>query len=544
MYHLARPALYRTAVVISTMLVTALGVVAAPTVASAADPVIAAAGDISCSSTTVQTDRCHMKATSDLLVNAGLSAVLTLGDEQYQNGEYTNFNNYYDKSWGRVKSITYPAPGNHEYQTAGASGYYDYFNGVGVQTGRAGNRSGGYYSYDIGTWHMIALNSNDACTIVSCAAGSAQETWLKADLAAHTNYCTLAYWHHPSFNSGNGGNLSAMSAILNDLYNANADVMLGGHAHDYERFAPQNASGGLDNARGIRQFVVGTGGAFWTSFGTIKANSQVRQNSTYGVLKMTLHPTSYDWQFVPEAGGTFTDSGTGTCHGGTPDTTKPSAPGTLQATAGAGQVGLTWKASTDNVGVTGYNIFRGSTQVGSVDGTTTSYTDTGVAPGTYSYTVKAVDGAGNVSDPSNSATATVADTTKPGAPGLLTATGGTAQVGLSWQASTDDVGVTSYVVFRGSTQVGSVNGTTTTYTDTGRPAGTYSYTVVAKDAAGNTSDPSNSATATVPDTTKPSAPGSLQATGSAKQVALNWQASTDDVGVTSYVIFRGATQAG
>jgi len=336
MYHLARPALVRTAVVLSTMLVAALWALA-PARASAADPVIAAAGDISCSSTTVQTDRCHMKATSDLLVNAGLSAVLGLGDEQYQNGEYTNFVNYYDKSWGRVKSITYPAPGNHEYQTTGASGYYDYFNGVGNQTGRAGDRSKGYYSFDIGTWHLIALNSNDACTIVSCAAGSAQETWLKADLAAHTNFCTLAFWHHPSFNSGNGGNLSAMQPELQDLYNANADVMLGGHAHDYERFAPQNPSGAADNARGIRQFVVGTGGAFWTSFGTIKANSQVRQNSTYGVLKMTLHPTGYDWQFVPEAGGTFTDSGTGSCHG-TADTTKPSAPGSLTATAGAGQV--------------------------------------------------------------------------------------------------------------------------------------------------------------------------------------------------------------
>ncbi|OLE09740.1 MAG: alkaline phosphatase, partial [Cyanobacteria bacterium 13_1_40CM_2_61_4] len=244
-----------------------------------------------------------------LLVNAGLSGVLTLGDEQYQNGALSDFNNSYDKSWGRVKSITHPAVGNHEYQTTGAAGYFDYFNGVGNQTGPAGDRSKGYYSFDIGTWHLIALNSSDQCTIVSCTLGSPQETWLKADLAAHANFCTLAYWHHPSFNSGNGGNLSAMQPELQDLYNANADVILGGHAHDYERFAPQNPSGQLDNARGIRQFVVGTGGAFFTALGTTKPNSQVRQNDTYGVLKLTLHPTSYDWQFVPEAGKTFTDSG-------------------------------------------------------------------------------------------------------------------------------------------------------------------------------------------------------------------------------------------
>ena len=161
-----------------------------------------------------------------------------------------------------------------------------------------------------------------------------------------------------------------MQAIFQDLYNADADVVLGGHAHDYERFAPQNPSAQLDTARGIRQFVVGIGGAFFTALGTAKPNSQVRQNNTYGVLKLTLHPTSYDWQFVPEAGKTFTDSGSGTCHGSTPtpDTTKPTAPGNLTATAGQGQVALNWQASTDNVGVTGYRVYRGGTQIASVAG--------------------------------------------------------------------------------------------------------------------------------------------------------------------------------
>jgi fibronectin type 3 domain-containing protein len=509
---------------------------------SAADPVIAAAGDISCSSLTVQTDRCHQKATSDLLVNAGLSAVLTLGDAQYQNGGFSDFMNYYDKSWGRVKSITYPSVGNHEYQTTGAAGYFDYFNGTGNANGRAGNRSNGYYSFDVGTWHLISLNSNDQCTIVACSSGSAQDTWLKADLAAHTNYCTLAFWHHPSFNSGNGGNLSAMQPLLQDLYNADADVILGGHAHNYERFAPQNPSAQLDNSRGIRQFVVGTGGAFFTSIGSPKANSQVRQNTTYGVLKMTLHPAGYDWVFVPEAGGSFTDSGSGSCHGTTPpptDTTKPTAPGNLTATAGTGQVALSWQASSDNVGVTGYRIFRGATQINTVNGSTTSYTDTGLAPGPYSYTVRAVDAAANLSDPSNTASATVLDTTKPTAPANLTATAGTGQVALSWQASTDNVGVTGYRIFRGATQINTVNGSTTSYTDTGLAPGPYSYTVRAVDAAANLSDPSNTASATVLDTTKPTAPQNLSASANGPlQVDLSWDASSDNVGVTGYKVYR------
>src|SRR5207237_3184 len=194
----------------------------------------------------------------------------------------------------------------------------------------------------------------------------------------------------------------------------------------------------------IRQFVVGTGGAFFTALGTTKPNSQVRQNDTYGVLKLTLHPTSYDWQFVPEAGKTFTDSGSTACHGTAPppDTTKPTAPGTLTATGSAGQVAVSWQASSDNVGVTGYRVFRGSTQVGSVNGSTTSYTDTGLGAGTYSYTVKAIDAAGNLSDPSNTASGTVPDTTKPTAPGTLTAAARSARLNFSRPSSTDDVGFT------------------------------------------------------------------------------------------------------
>jgi hypothetical protein len=294
--------------------------------------VIAAAGDIACSSTTPtgsgSTARCRQKATSDLLVGTALSAVVTLGDSQYQNATLSSFRKSYHPTWGRLLPITFPSAGNHEYKTAGAKGYFDYFNGESYSTGRAGDRDKGYYSFDVGTWHLIALNSGDHCVPVACGEGSAQERWLRSDLAAHPTACTLAFWHHPRFNSGHQGNATFMQAIFQDLYDANADVVLGGHAHDYERFGPQNPAGKLDNARGIRQFVVGTGGAFFTALGTTKPNSEVRNGSTYGVLMLTLHPNSYDWRFVPEPGRSFTDSGSGTCHGGGIGIPPPDTPGT------------------------------------------------------------------------------------------------------------------------------------------------------------------------------------------------------------------------
>jgi acid phosphatase type 7 len=294
--------------------------------AGAADPVIAAAGDIACSpSGAVTSTKCHQGATSNLLVNSGLSAVLALGDLQYASGSFSSFTKSYAPSWGRLNPITFPAAGNHEYLTSGAKGYFDYFNGAGAFSGRAGDRDKGFYSFDVGTWHLIALNSSDHCTIVACGKGSPQETWLRADLAAHPTSCTLAFWHHPRFNSGHDGNASFMQPIFQDLYDANADVVLGGHAHDYERFAPQNPQGKLDTARGIRQFVVGTGGAFFTPLGSRISNSQVRNGATYGVLMLSLHPTSYDWRFVPEAGARFSDSGSDSCHGVLP--ALASAPG-------------------------------------------------------------------------------------------------------------------------------------------------------------------------------------------------------------------------
>ncbi len=312
---------------------------------STADPVIAAAGDIACDPANANfaggagsSNSCRQRATSDLLVGGGLSAVLTLGDNQYYCGGFRAWLGSYDGSWGRVKSITHPVVGNHEYLThgssssgstgctsrnAGAAGYFDYFNGVGQRSGPAGARGSGYYSFDIGAWHLIALNSS-CSSAGGCGTTTPQGRWLQSDLAAHPNRCTLAFWHIPLFSSGGRAARNARP-FWELLQAAGADVVLTGHDHVYERFAPQRADGTLDQANGVREFVVGTGGANHTSFVQQAPNSEVRNTGTYGVLMLTLHPTSYSWRFQPEAGKTFTDSGHHACHR-SPDPTPPTVP--------------------------------------------------------------------------------------------------------------------------------------------------------------------------------------------------------------------------
>lgn len=197
---------------------------------------------------------------------------------------------------------------HHDYHTRGAFGYFDYFGDA------AGDPSKGYYSYDLGLWHIIALNSN--CSKVGgCGPGSPQEQWLRADLTAHPATCTLAYWHHPRFSSGHHGSEVVFEAFWQALYEHDADVVLAGHDHVYERFAPQKPNSEPDPVRGLRQFVVGTGGDRLRKFaGPAIANSEVRNDNTFGVLKLTLYPASYGWQFIPVAGRNFTDSGTARCH--------------------------------------------------------------------------------------------------------------------------------------------------------------------------------------------------------------------------------------
>jgi F5/8 type C domain-containing protein/calcineurin-like phosphoesterase family protein/glycosyl hydrolase family 99 len=286
-----------------------------------ADAVLLAVGDVaSCGST-------GDEATGKLLDSVS-GPIAGLGDYAYESGSATDFKNCFDPSWGRHKSRMHPAAGNHEYNTAGAAPYYAYFGAA------AGDSSKGYYSYNVGTWHIVVLNSN-CSKIGGCDTGSAQYAWLKADLAANPASCTLAYWHHPLFSSGEHGNNTVTKPLWQLLQTNGAELVLTGHDHDYERFAPQNADG-VATANGIREFVVGTGGRGHYSFPTVRANSEVRYNSGFGVLRLVLKDGSYTWEFISEAGKTFTDSGSGTCHGA--PIAEGGQPGTLAVVPSSGGV--------------------------------------------------------------------------------------------------------------------------------------------------------------------------------------------------------------
>jgi PKD repeat protein len=255
------------------------------------------------------------EATAELVKQVG-GIVFTAGDNAYPHGSDLDFQNCYAPSWGTHLARTRPAAGNHDYETAGALGYFGYF---GAAAGPAGR---GYYAYDVGTWRVIVLDSN--CEIVAggCGVGSPQEAWLRDELSTHTDANVLAIWHHPRFNSGTEhGNYLPVAPFWDALYEYGADVVIAGHEHVYERFAPQTPSGLSDAAYGIRQFTVGTGGAPRYTFGSPQPNSEVRYNGSPGVLKMTLNAASYSWQFIPTPGATFTDSGTGTVHGAPPPAT-------------------------------------------------------------------------------------------------------------------------------------------------------------------------------------------------------------------------------
>jgi acid phosphatase type 7 len=280
-----------------------------------ASTVVAAAGDIACDerpgAPPGEDDSkigCHQAATFEILKSLHPAALLTLGDEQYETGSYDQFMGSYDVTWGKLKSVTHPSPGNHEYVTPRASGYFTYFGAA------AGDPAKGYYSFDLAGWHFISLNSN-CWAIGGCQAGSEQERWLASDLAAHPAACTLAYWHQPRFSSGAHHSDARYTDLWQDLYSAHADVVLNGHDHDYGRFAPQTPAGKADPQNGIREIVAGTGGKSHYGFTFTEPNSELRNNTTFGVLALTLYAHGYDWRFVPEAGATFRDSGHGECHG-------------------------------------------------------------------------------------------------------------------------------------------------------------------------------------------------------------------------------------
>jgi hypothetical protein len=239
--------------------------------------------------------------------------VFAAGDLAYEKGTAEEFKNCYDKTWGRFKNRTHPAPGNHEFYGAkDGSPYFDYW---GTQ---AGEREKGYYSFDLGDWHVIALNTNCAAPgLEGCGAGSPQDLWLQKDLAEHSRSCIVAFGHHALYSSGvlkSHAIHPELRQLWQDLYRAHADLVLNGHEHSYERFAPQDPYGNLDAKHGIREIVVGTGGRDHGPLGFPIPNSQVRNADSYGVLKLTLSPGKYAWEFVPVEGSTFHDSGEDACH--------------------------------------------------------------------------------------------------------------------------------------------------------------------------------------------------------------------------------------
>ncbi len=267
----------------------------------AQDPVVVGAGDIaSC-------DNDHDEATAKLLDEIE-GTVFTLGDNVYPGGAISDLKNCYEPTWGRHKARTKPAAGNHDYFIPQAEDYFAYFGDA------AGDRREGFYSYNLGRWHIVVLNSNCG-QIGGCGQHSPQVQWLRKDLAAHPATCTLAYMHHPRFSSGaRHGSDQTLQTLWQTLHENGVDVVLAGHDHTYERFKPMGLNGQEDLQSGVREFVVGTGGRSHYNFGPPLSTSEVRDNTSYGVLKLTLRDSSYDWEFVPVEGAAFRDSGTGACH--------------------------------------------------------------------------------------------------------------------------------------------------------------------------------------------------------------------------------------
>jgi hypothetical protein len=285
-----------------TALLLAGLLLAPPPPAASEDPVLLAAGDVAtCQNLT------GAKATAAILEAHREATIAVLGDLAYGDGTSREFTDCYGTTWGRFKDRTRPSPGNHDYHTLHAEAYYAYFGPVSAP-------GKGYYSFDLGTWHVLSLNSN-CSDIGGCGEGSPEEQWVKADLAAHRGSCILAFWHHPLFSSGVKPAHALhpeMVPIWEDLYSAHTAVVLNGHEHNYERFALQDPKGAPD-PKGIREFVVGVGGKDFDPLGTPRPNSEVRNSDTFGVLKVTLHKGGYDWEFLPVEGGAFHDQGQGTC---------------------------------------------------------------------------------------------------------------------------------------------------------------------------------------------------------------------------------------
>jgi PKD repeat protein len=357
--------------------VTRTDVVTVQAAPPAGSNVLVGAGDIAgCSQT--------RDSATGALVSATPGTVFTLGDNVYDNGTASEFANCYDPAWGAFKNRTRPVAGNHDYNTTNAAPYYAYFGAA------AGDPTKGYYSYDIGSdWHVVVLNSN--CSFIGgCGAGSPQEQWLRADLAASTRPCTVAMWHHPRFSSGIYGFDPSTTAFSQALYDDGVELVLNGHEHDYERFALQNPAGALDTTYGIRQITVGTGGADLRTFDSTAPNSVVRSVTSYGVLKLTLDSGSYTWNFLPIAGSTLNDSGTGSCHGAPSTTTVPTASFIATPTSGTAPLPVEFSDTSTGSPTSWLWTFGDGTT-----STTQSPSHTYAAPGTYTVSLRATNANGS-----------------------------------------------------------------------------------------------------------------------------------------------------
>jgi hypothetical protein len=442
------------------------------TVGSSASPILVSAGDIaSCTND-------HDEETAALLDNIP-GTVAALGDNAYEDGSLAEFATCYDPTWGRHKDRTRPVVGNHEYQTPGAAGYFAYFGAA------AGDPEKGYYSFDLAAWHVVVLNSN--CSLVGgCSATSPQGLWLQADLAAHPSSCTLAMLHHPPFSSS--GNTPSLTDFWQILQQAGADVMLAGHRHNYERFAPQDWNGNAD-PQGIRQFVVGTGGKSIASFGTPLPTSEAR-GSDYGVLKLTLNATSYDWEFVPVAGKTFADSGSASCVsplGNTPPTATITAPPS-GSTVGLGTA-VTFTGTADDAESGSLTAsLTWSSSINGTLGTGGSVTTSGLSAGTHTITASATDSGGLTGSASISLTVT-AGNTPPAV--TITAPPSGSSVGqgtaITFTGTADDSQSGSLTpILNWSSSIDGALGTGGSVTTSGLSVGTHTITASATDSGGLT----------------------------------------------------------
>jgi fibronectin type 3 domain-containing protein len=479
--------------------------------------------------------------------------LLTWLGDVYDNGTFTEFKNWYDPTgyYGAFRSITDPVVGNHEYgdmsSPTKARGYFYYWQNIPH-----------YYSYDAGGWHFIALDSTSQYmgTSGQTQAAQAQFQWFQDDLDANTLPCVAVYYHHPLWTVGPEGPSTRMTPYWSVMASHHVTLVLNGHEHDYQRWAPLDGAGNPD-PNCVTEFVSGAGGH--SSQPAITTDSRVAYASTsqmYGALRLDLTSSAADFTFVKTTGKATTvlDSGSVPCRGS--DGAAPTTPANVTATAASDtSVQVSWAPSTDNVAVTGYDVYRDGGLVATLGAGSGSYLDTGLTPGsTHTYTVDAFDAAANHSAQSSPASVRLPaqDTQAPTTPSNVSATAvSSTRVTVAWAASTDNVGVTGYRIYRDGALVGTAASSARSYDDTTVGGSTsYSYQVSAIDAASNESPLSPAVSVTTPgsDSSAPTVPGSVTAStapdGSFVTVSLSWSPSSDNVGVTGYDVYRDSTLLG